>query len=125
MELAPSRFIRLAYGGQDWNACFEGSGEAGNQAAAEALGATETVDDEQVDALGDRSQDGRLGANEASLVKPAASGARASGLPDVEARTRAKVHNVHGCRTLSAIARYSLHDAAKRDSEGPQLVAHR
>jgi hypothetical protein len=80
MELAPRIVIGRAHSGQDWNACFEGCREAADQAAAEALGAAEAIDDDQVDALRDRFQDGRLGGNEAPLVKPAASGARPSSL---------------------------------------------
>jgi hypothetical protein len=61
--------IRRAHGGKDGDARFERGREAADQAAAEALGAAEAVDHEQVDALGDCCQEGRLGIDEAALAK--------------------------------------------------------
>ena len=74
----------------------QGLGKAGHQPSAFALGASEAVENEELDTGMQRGQNTRLGPGQAVLVEPAASCPMATRLPNLVAIARAKVDDLDG-----------------------------
>jgi hypothetical protein len=123
VKRTPRVAIGCANGSQNRYAGVERGGEAADKTPAEALGATEAVDHEEVHPVCDRARDDRLGIEQAALVEPAAAGASATRFPDVEGLAGTKIHDMDRCGALTPIAGGSLDDAAQVKSTGAQRFA--
>jgi hypothetical protein len=123
MEPPPCCIVGLTHRGQERHATRNSRCKRWQQAAAEALGPSESVYDEKINAIGDRCVDRAGGGGQTPLIEPAAPRAGAPVLPNIENGVGAQVDDVNGLGTAAFSARRNLQEPAQVDAQSGEPLA--